>query len=292
MAKKDTSPRLGRGLAALLGDQAPQLARTTRANAPVQQHTSLPIDVLEPSPFQPRRDMNPERLEELANSIRSRGVLQPLLVRPDPANPERYQIIAGERRWRASQLAGLHSVPVHVRQLDDTDAMAAALVENLQRADLNPIEEAEGLQRLINDYTLTQEELAGAVGKSRPHITNTMRLLNLPAEVRAHVRQGELTAGHARALLGHPDPAAAARIVLEKGLNVRQTEALVAEKSEKKPASKSRRDAEIVQIEEDLALRLGLKVRISYDGKKGGSLKIDYRSLEQFESLMRLLNQS
>lgn len=292
MAKKDTSPRLGRGLAALLGDQAPQLARTTRANTPVQQHTSLSVDVLEPSPFQPRQDMNPERLEELANSIRSRGILQPLLVRPDPANPERYQIIAGERRWRASQLAGLHSVPVHVRQLDDTDAMAAALVENLQRADLNPIEEAEGLQRLLNDYTLTQEELAGAVGKSRPHITNTMRLLNLPSEVRAYVRQGELTAGHARALLGHPDPVAAARIVLEKGLNVRQTEALAAEKSEKKLAPKSRRNAEIVQIEEDLALRLGLKVHISYDGKKGGSLKIDYRSLEQFESLMRLLNRS
>lgn len=292
MAKKDTSPRLGRGLAALLGDQAPQLARTTRANTPVQQHTSLPVDVLEPSPFQPRQDMNPERLEELANSIRSRGILQPLLVRPDPANPERYQIIAGERRWRASQLAGLHSVPVHVRQLDDTDAMAAALVENLQRADLNPIEEAEGLQRLLNDYTLTQEELAGAVGKSRPHITNTMRLLNLPSEVRAYVRQGELTAGHARALLGHPDPVAAAKIVLEKGLNVRQTEALAAEKSAKTLAPKSRRNAEIVQIEEDLALRLGLKVRISYDGKKGGSLKIDYRSLEQFESLMRLLNRS
>ncbi|WP_215749589.1 MULTISPECIES: ParB/RepB/Spo0J family partition protein [unclassified Gluconobacter] len=290
MAKKDSSPRLGRGLAALLGDQAPQLARATRANAPVQQHTSLPVDVLEPSPFQPRQDMNPERLEELANSIRSRGVLQPLLVRPDPANPERYQIIAGERRWRASQLAGLHSVPVHVRQLDDTDAMAAALVENLQRADLNPIEEAEGLQRLITDYTLTQEELAGAVGKSRPHITNTMRLLNLPPEIRAHVRRGELSAGHARALLSHPDPIAAAKIVLEKGLNVRQTEALVAEKSEKKAVQKKRRDAEIVQIEEDLALRLGLKVHIAYDGKKGGSLKIDYRSLEQFESLMRLLN--
>ncbi|MBS0995722.1 ParB/RepB/Spo0J family partition protein [Gluconobacter cerinus] len=290
MAKKDTSPRLGRGLAALLGDQAPQLARATRANAPVQQHTSLPVDVLEPSPFQPRQDMNPERLEELANSIRSRGVLQPLLVRPDPAHPERYQIIAGERRWRASQLAGLHSVPVHVRQLDDTDAMAAALVENLQRADLNPIEEAEGLQRLITDYTLTQEELAGAVGKSRPHITNTMRLLNLPPEIRAHVRRGELSAGHARALLSHPDPITAAKTVLEKGLNVRQTEALVAEKSEKKAVQKKRRDAEIVQIEEDLALRLGLKVHIAYDGKKGGSLKIDYRSLEQFESLMRLLN--
>ncbi|EHH67727.1 ParB/RepB/Spo0J family partition protein [Gluconobacter morbifer] len=290
MAKKDSSPRLGRGLAALLGDQAPQLARATRPNAPTPQHTSLPVDVLEPSPFQPRLDMNPERLEELADSIRSRGVLQPLLVRPDPQNPERYQIIAGERRWRASQLAGLHNVPVHVRQLDDTDAMAAALVENLQRADLNPIEEAEGLQRLITDYTLTQEELAGAVGKSRPHITNMMRLLNLPDAVRAHVRRGELSAGHARALLGHPDPTAAARIVLERGLNVRQTEALVAGRtSETREPEKTRRDTEIVQLERDLSARLGLKVHISYDGKKGGTLKIDYKSLEQFEGVLRLL---
>ncbi|MBF0849878.1 ParB/RepB/Spo0J family partition protein [Gluconobacter sp. R75690] len=289
MAKKDSSPRLGRGLAALLGDQAPQLARATRANAQPQQHSSLPVDVLAPSPFQPRKDMNPERLSELADSIRSRGVLQPLLVRPDPEKPGHYQIIAGERRWRASQLAGLHSVPVHIRELDDTDAMAAALVENLQRADLNPIEEAEGLQRLVTDYTLTQEELAGAVGKSRPHITNTMRLLNLPPEVRAYVRNGELTAGHARALLTHPDPVAAAKIVIARGLNVRQTEALAGCKNTQTPAKKAR-DAEILQIENDLSSRLGLKVHISYNGKKGGSLKIDYTSLEQFESVMRLLN--
>lgn len=289
MAKKDSSPRLGRGLAALLGDQAPQLARATRANATPQQHSSLPVDVLAPSPFQPRQDMNPERLSELADSIRSRGVLQPLLVRPDPEKPGHYQIIAGERRWRASQLAGLHSVPVHIRELDDTDAMAAALVENLQRADLNPIEEAEGLQRLVTDYTLTQEELAGAVGKSRPHITNTMRLLNLPPEVRAHVRNGDLTAGHARALLTHPDPVAAAKLVIARGLNVRQTEALTGGKAEQTPAKKAR-DAEILQIENDLSSRLGLKVHISYNGKKGGSLKIDYTSLEQFESVMRLLN--
>ncbi|MFT8612259.1 MAG: ParB/RepB/Spo0J family partition protein [Gluconobacter oxydans] len=289
MAKKDSSPRLGRGLAALLGDQAPQLARDTRANAPPQQLSSLPVEVRAPSPFQPRQDMNPERLSELADSIRSRGVLQPLLVRPDPEKPGHYQIIAGERRWRASQLAGLHSVPVHIRELDDTDAMAAALVENLQRADLNPIEEAEGLQRLVTDYTLTQEELAGAVGKSRPHITNTMRLLNLPPEVRAYVRNGELTAGHARALLTHPDPVAAAKIVIARGLNVRQTEALAGGKNPMTPAKKAR-DAEILQIENDLSSRLGLKVHISYNGKKGGSLKIDYTSLEQFESVMRLLN--
>ena len=289
MAKKDSSPRLGRGLAALLGDQAPQLARATRANAQPQQYSSLPVDVLAPSPFQPRQDMNPERLSELADSIRSRGVLQPLLVRPDPEKAGHYQIIAGERRWRASQLAGLHSVPVHIRELDDTDAMAAALVENLQRADLNPIEEAEGLQRLVTDYTLTQEELAGAVGKSRPHITNTMRLLNLPPEVRTHVRNGELTAGHARALLTHPDPVAAAKIVIARGLNVRQTEALTSGKAAQTPAKKAR-DAEILQIENDLSSRLGLKVHISYNGKKGGSLKIDYTSLEQFESVMRLLN--
>lgn len=289
MVKKDSSPRLGRGLAALLGDQAPQLARATRANAQPQQLSSLPVDVLAPSPFQPRQDMNPERLAELADSIRSRGVLQPLLVRPDPEQDGHYQIIAGERRWRASQLAGLHSVPVHIRELDDTDAMAAALVENLQRADLNPIEEAEGLHRLVTDYTLTQEELAGAVGKSRPHITNTLRLLNLPPEVRAYVRNGALTAGHARALLAHPDPVAAAKIVIARGLNVRQTEALSGDKDTQTPAKKAR-DAEILQIENDLSSRLGLKVHISYNGKKGGSLKIDYTSLEQFESVMRLLN--
>ncbi|GBR53735.1 chromosome partitioning protein ParB [Neokomagataea thailandica NBRC 106555] len=291
MAKKDGMPRLGRGLAALLGEQAPQLAQATRAGGPSHTSTTLSVDVLAPSPFQPRRDMNPARLEELAVSIRSRGVLQPLLVRPNPDQKGHYQIIAGERRWRAAQQAGLHDVPVHIRELDDMDAMAAALVENLQRADLNPIEEAEGLQRLLTDYVLTQEELAGAVGKSRPHIANMLRLLKLPQLVRTHVREGRLSAGHARALLGHPQPEDVAQVVLDRQLNVRQTEALVAAKSAPSDISEPKeRDVEIVKLEESLANRLGLKVDIAYDGKKGGSLKISYRSLEQFEALMRLLN--
>nr|WP_294914276.1 ParB/RepB/Spo0J family partition protein [uncultured Neokomagataea sp.] len=289
MAKKDTMPRLGRGLAALLGEQAPQLAQATRTGGTSHSYSSLAVDVLAPSPFQPRKDMNPARLEELAVSIRSRGVLQPLLVRPNPEKDGHYQIIAGERRWRAAQQAGLHDVPVHIRELDDMDAMAAALVENLQRADLNPIEEAEGLQRLLTDYVLTQEELAGAVGKSRPHIANMLRLLKLPQEVRHHVREGRLSAGHARALLTHPKPEEVAQVVLDKQLNVRQTEALVAAKDVESVIPKER-DLEIVRLEESLATRLGLKVDIAYDGKKGGSLKISYRSLEQFEALMRLLN--
>ncbi len=296
MAKKASSQRLGRGLAALLGDQAPQLARA--GAAPQQgenvanQPGMLAVDLLAPSPFQPRRAMNKDRLEELADSIRSRGVIQPILVRPNPEKSGYYQIIAGERRWRASQMAGLHEVPVYIRQLDDTDAMAAAMVENLQRSDLNPVEEALGLQRLVQDYSLTQEELAGAVGKSRSHITNTIRLLNLPATVLDCLREGGLSAGHARALLGHPDPALGMKVVLEKGLNVRQTEDMVArlnkagddisKKENRAPAP------EITRLEEDLSTHLGLKTQIRFNGKSG-SLKINYSSLEQFEELMERL---
>lgn len=296
MAKKASSQRLGRGLAALLGDQAPQLARA--GAAPQQgenvanQPGMLAVDLLAPSPFQPRRVMNKDKLEELADSIRSRGVIQPILVRPNPEKSGYYQIIAGERRWRASQMAGLHEVPVYIRQLDDTDAMAAAMVENLQRSDLNPVEEALGLQRLVQDYSLTQEELAGAVGKSRSHITNTIRLLNLPATVLDCLREGGLSAGHARALLGHPDPALGMKVVLEKGLNVRQTEDMVArlnkagddlsKKENRAPAP------EITRLEEDLSTHLGLKTQIRFNGKSG-SLKINYSSLEQFEELMERL---
>lgn len=295
MAKKDSSPRLGRGLAALLGDEAVQLAQASRTGGHAADHGAIAVDLLHPAPFQPRRDMDPEKLAELADSIRSRGVLQPLLVRPDPADPGRYQIIAGERRWRAAQLAGLYQVPVHIRALDDSEAMAAALVENLQRADLNPVEEAEGLRRLTAEYALTQEELAGAVGKSRPHVANMLRLLNLPAEVLDHLRQGALSIGHARALLAHPDPAAAARLVIARNLTVRQTEALAAGAKGDKPVrtvehDMTGNDPEITRLEGDLSARLGLKVRIAFDGRKGGFLRIDYRSLEQFEGLMRLLD--
>ncbi|MXV36409.1 MULTISPECIES: ParB/RepB/Spo0J family partition protein [unclassified Saccharibacter] len=294
MAKKGPPQRLGRGLAALLGDQAPVLARaghkTAKETDIVNQPGTLAVDLLAPSPFQPRVHMDSDKLNELADSIRSRGVIQPLLVRPNPDKEGHYQIIAGERRWRASQRAGLHEVPVHIRMLDDTDAMAAAMVENLQRSDLNPIEEAVGLQRLLQEYHLTQEELAGAVGKSRSHITNTIRLLNLPQKLLQHVRDGLLSAGHARALLGHPDPVAAMAVVLDKGLNVRQTEALVAQanRAVEGGSSTQERAPEITRLEEDLSLKLGLKTQIKFNGKSG-SLKISYRSLEQFEELMRVL---
>lgn len=290
MSKKPP-PRLGRGLAALLGEQADTLPRSSGPSQEKTHHPSvLGIDLLAPGPFQPRVDMDEGRLAELADSIRSRGVLQPILVRPNPDEPGRYQIVAGERRWRASQRAGLHEVPVHIRVLDDADAMAAALVENLQRADLNAIEEAEGLQRLLTDYALTQEELAGAVGKSRPHIGNILRLLNLPEAVRQKVRDGLLSAGHARALLAHRDAVAAADIVIARGLNVRQTEALARQtQSPLTAVSAPPRDNELVRLERELATRLGLKVKIDFNGK-GGTLRLDYQSLDQFDALMRLLS--
>nr|WP_194298734.1 ParB/RepB/Spo0J family partition protein [Acetobacter fallax] len=291
--KTPSRPRLGRGLAALLGDQPPAAAAGPQPQAKGG-ISSLPIESLEPSPFQPRQVMEPQALAELAESIRSRGVLQPLLARPHPEKPGTYQIIGGERRWRASQQAGLHEIPVLVRDLNDSDAMAAALVENLQRADLNPMEEAEGFSRLIEDYRLTQEELAQAIGKSRPHITNTLRLLRLPPALRQDVTQGKLSAGHARALLGHPDPVAAARDVIARDLSVRQTEALV-QKANKAPATdpakpvRERRDPEISMLERDLSAKLGLQVQVQFDGK-GGSIRFSYRTLDQLDSLLALLN--
>ncbi|GBQ28625.1 ParB/RepB/Spo0J family partition protein [Gluconacetobacter azotocaptans] len=291
--KKDQArPRLGRGLAALLGDQAPAIARVS-GKATDDRAGTLPVDLLEPGPFQPRQVMEPEALSELADSIRTRGILQPILVRPHPERENVFQIIAGERRWRAAQMAALHDVPVHIRTLDDGDAMAAALVENLQRADLNAIEEAEGLQRLLQDYRLTQDELAGALGKSRSHVANMVRLLNLPGAVRNALRNGELTAGHARALLAHPDPVAALKIVLDQGLNVRQTEALIQKTTRQAqkpaPAAAERKDPEIQVLERDLSARLGLKVQIAFDGK-GGSIRILYHSLDQFDAVLARLN--
>ncbi|KXV19000.1 chromosome partitioning protein ParB [Acetobacter malorum] len=298
--KSAARPKLGRGLAALLGDvAAPVAAASTGSAQPVAggaaaPANSLSVDVLVPGPFQPRQDMEPGALEELAESIRARGILQPILVRPDPGKKGQYQIIAGERRWRAAQLAQCHTVPVHVRDLDEVDAMAAALVENLQRADLNPIEEADGFSRLMEDYSLTQDELAKAIGKSRPHVANTMRLLRLPESVRKAVGAGALSAGHARALLAHPDPIAAAKEVIEKGLSVRQTESLVQKALENKgkdkpvPAKKIA-DPEIAALERDLGTRLGLKVQVHFDGRKGGSLQIHYKSLDQLDDVLARL---
>ncbi|QNT77741.1 ParB/RepB/Spo0J family partition protein [Entomobacter blattae] len=291
--KRNTRSQLGRGLAALLGEP-PVMEREKGPKA--ESSIAIPVEKLEPGPFQPRQIMHPQALEELAASIRARGVLQPLLVRPHPKEEEVYQIIAGERRWRAAQMAGLHEVPVHVRHLSNSDAMVAALVENLQRADLNSMEEAEGLHRLIQDFDLTQEEVAQAVGKSRSHIANTLRLLNLPSAVIEWVRRGDLSAGHARALLGVADPVQEARMVIDKGLSVRQVEQWVASQNRKKPSSQQKKehkentkDVDILALEKDLYRKLGLDVKIAFDGK-GGHIKINYKTLDQLDSVLALLN--
>ena len=287
MSAKDASPRLGRGLAALLGDAAGQGKGPNTATG----IKTIPIEHLEPSPFQPRGTMDPAALADLVDSIKARGILQPLLARPHPSVAGRYQIIAGERRWRASQEAGLHEVPVLVRDLNDLETMAAALVENLQRQDLNAIEEAEGYKRLFDEFGMTQEVLAESVGKSRSHIANTLRLLNLPASVRNEVKKGALSPGHARALLAHPEPEKAAMAVISRGLNVRQTEALASRRTDPgATASQTRaKDPETVALERDLSQRLGLKVEITFDGK-GGSLRLAYRSLDQLDGIVTLLS--
>lgn len=286
MSAKEQPKRLGRGLNALFGDAA--VPQTTSAPG-VQQ---LAVDMLEPSPFQPRQVMHEDALQELADSISQRGILQPLLVRPTPGNPGHYQIIAGERRWRAAQLVALHEVPVHVRALTDSDAMAAGLVENLQREDLNAIEEAEGYKRLLEEFSLSQDKLGEAVGKSRAHIGNIIRLLKLPEPVRAMLRHGELSAGHARALLTHPDPEKAAKDVIKRDLSVRQTEALAAAatrpaKTGQNPAPRA--DADIEALANSLSERLGLKVQIKFNGKSG-SVTFNYANLDQLDSLLALLN--
>lgn len=290
--------RLGRGLAALLGETV-----TNMGSDPVQSKSSdyvselnvqmLPIEVMEPGPFQPRQIMPVEALQELAESIRHHGILQPLLVKEKENQQGHYYIVAGERRWRAAQLAMLDKVPVKICSFSDRDAMAVALVENLQRADLNIIEEAKGFARLLDEFQLTQEDLSSVVGKSRSHIANIIRLLQLPDEVIAHLKEGSLTAGHARALLTHPDPVTAVRQIIQNDLTVRQTEALVKkakerEKNEKVDAEHKAADPEIVLLEKDLRSKLGFNVKIKFDGK-GGSLKIFYKSLEQFDEILALL---
>jgi ParB family chromosome partitioning protein len=281
--RKPTS-RLGRGLSALIPDApATPDAATLRA---------VPIESLEPGPFQPRGGMDRTSLEELAASVREHGILQPILVREKPDSPGSYQIIGGERRWRAAQLAQLHEVPVVVRDLGDREAMAAGLVENLQRADLNAMEEAEGYRRLLEEFGLTQESLGQAVGKSRSHVANTLRLLGLPTPVRDLVRNGILSAGHARALIGTPDPGRLAAQIVSRGLNVRQAEALAAAKPRgegpRQPAGAPPRDREIAALERDLTEKLGLRVAVKHQGK-GGEVVIRYGDLDQLDGIIRLL---
>jgi ParB family transcriptional regulator, chromosome partitioning protein len=285
-ARRDSGRRLGRGLAALLGEaavQGPPQAAAIR---------HLPLDLLEPNPFQPRSSIDPAALEELTQSIRLRGVLQPLLVRPHPGAPGRYQIVAGERRWRAAGAAGLHEVPALVHEMPDTEAAAVALVENLQRQDLNSIDEAEGYNRLLTQFGFTQEALGQAVGKSRSHVANTLRLLGLPEAVKEALRNGQISAGHARALLSHPAPETGLREVLERQLSVRQTEALA---TREPPAERTLADdllrgrgPDAVALERYLGEQLGLTVKVTFNGKRG-VIQFHYTNLDQLDSLLTRL---
>ena len=271
-------PPLGRGLEALFGE-AP-------ASSPSRPQT-VPVAHLRPGAGQPRRDFDEAALDGLAGSMRARGVLQPLIVRPCPGEDGRFEIVAGERRWRAAQRAGLHEVPVLVRDFDDREAREAALIENVQRQDLNPVEEAAGYARLIEEFAHTQEDLARIVGRSRSHVANTMRLLRLPESVRAQLAAGALTAGHARALLAAADPAALARQVVRDGLNVRQTERLVGAAG-RAPARPRASDPERDRLAAELTRALGLKVVLKAR-RGGGELAIRYTTPDQLDDLLRRL---
>jgi ParB family chromosome partitioning protein len=279
---------LGRGLSALFGEESEDYAALDR----LRQAKTVSIDLIRAGRFQPRRHFEEEALQALAESIREKGVLQPILVRRHPEEATAYEIIAGERRWRAAQLAQLHEVPVVIRELDDREALEVALVENVQRQDLMPLEEAEGYRRLMDEFEHTQENLAKAVGKSRSHVANMMRLLTLPEPVKHHLDAGRLTAGHARALLNAGDPIALAEEVVRRGLNVRQAESLAkTAKPAKRQHEAKPKDPDTAALERDLENLLGLKVTVNFAGR-GGALTIHYRTLEQLDDVLRRLHQT
>ena len=284
---------LGRGLSALLGENVAESAPVDGSAQPTGVR-AVPIESLKPNPDQPRKQFAAEHLEELTASIRDKGVLQPILVRAQPGEDGMWQIIAGERRWRAAQAARLKTVPIIERAMDDVEVMEVAIIENVQRADLNPVEEAMAYGSLISRFGRTQDALAGVVGKSRSHVANTLRLLQLPDSVLNHVMENRLSAGHARALITAPNPEALAEQVLSKGLNVRQTEALARraadgpKASKTKPALSGEGAADVAALEQDLADALGLKVLLADKGGKG-EITIKYGTLEQLDDLCRRL---
>lgn len=288
MADDASHSRLGRGLAALIGDVGVE-SKTAAPGGRSQR--KVPIEFVRANPRNPRKLFSDAELTELTDSIRERGIIQPIVVRARGA--DNFEIIAGERRWRAAQRAGLHEVPVVVLDVSDAEALELAIIENVQRADLNPLEEATGYQVLAAEFNHSQEDIARIVGKSRSHVANTLRLLRLPDAVKAYINAGKLSAGHARSLIGHPDPETMARDIVEKGLNVRQVEALAQEQAEatgKKAKTRTRgsKDADTVALEKRVSDALGLAVSVDHRGK-GGVLRIRYRTLEQLDGVIARL---
>ncbi len=282
--------RLGRGLASLIGDNVPVNGRVLPANG---ESRMVPIDRVRPSPLNPRKNFNEAELDELAASIREKGLVQPLVVRPADAMGTSYEIVAGERRWRAAQKASLHLVPVIVRSLSDQEALELAIIENVQRSDLNAIEEAGGYRELVERFGYTQEELGQIIGKSRSHLANTMRLLKLPESVQALVRDGSLSAGHARALIGREDAEEVAKEIVKRGLNVRDVEALVMGRKPAAPSGPSKpahqKDPDTRAAEREMSDALGLSVAINPGKGEAGEIIVHYKTLEQFETIRQAL---
>jgi ParB family chromosome partitioning protein len=281
--------RLGRGLASLIGDVGGEAAHLERPRA----QRKVPIEFLKPNPRNPRRAFSESELQELADSIKQHGVIQPIAVRPVKGATDRYEIIAGERRWRAAQIAGLHDVPIVPLDVSDADALEIAIIENVQREDLNAMEEANGYHALANEFKHSADDIAKIVGKSRSHVANMMRLIKLPDDVQALIAAGELSAGHARALIGTLDPSATAKLIITQGLNVRQVENLVHDIGV--PARKPRPRAALVKDADTLALEkrvgdiLGLSVSVDHKGPNG-TMHIKYRDLEQLDEILRRLD--
>jgi ParB family chromosome partitioning protein len=289
MAEDAPRSRLGRGLAALIGDTGNESSALERARG----QRRVPIEFLRPNASNPRKRFNDEELDELAASIRAKGILQPILVRTVTGTPDAYEIVAGERRWRAAQRAGLHDVPIMLLEIGDKEALEIAIIENVQRSDLNPLEEAMGYDALIERFSYAQADLAKIVGKSRSHIANTLRLMKLPDSVKRHLNEGRLTAGHARALLASDDPESLAKAIIEKGLNVRDVEALAGAEAEARGKTAKRRprgakSADVRALERKLSESLGLMVEINHRAS-GGDMRIRYRTLEQLDGVCRRL---
>jgi ParB family chromosome partitioning protein len=290
MAEEQGRSRLGRGLAALIGDVGEEIGAIDRARG----QRRVPVEFLRPSARNPRRSFGEDDLEELTASVRERGILQPIIVRSIAGMLDAYEIIAGERRWRAAQRAGLHDVPVLLVEADDREALEIAIVENVQRTDLNAIEEAAGYERLIAEFSYTQNDLARVIGKSRSHVANTLRLSKLPESVRRMVSEGAVSAGHARALLSVSDPELMARKIIDDGLSVRDIERIVQDESRGESKSvpgrpKPEKDPDTRAVEKALEEALGLSVAIQHRASGGGEVKIGYRTLEQLEALCRRL---
>ncbi|OBQ86347.1 ParB/RepB/Spo0J family partition protein [Mesorhizobium sp. WSM3873] len=292
MSEDQSRKRLGRGLAALIGEidrpAAPEKPSAVAADGKV------PIEFVSPNPKNPRRHFGDAELTDLAQSIREHGVVQPVVARPSPLQPGRYEIIAGERRWRAAQRAGLTEIPLIVRDVNDRTALELAIIENVQRADLNPVEEAQGYQQLIDEHGYTQADLGQVIGKSRSHVANTLRLLKLPDVIRDMLVDGALSAGHARTLVTAGDPAGLAKRIVEEGLSVRQAEALAQMPAGPTPAkvrsapSAPEKDPDTLALEKLMTDTIGMIVSIEHKAK-GGTLRVDYRSLDQLDELCRRL---